>query len=408
MRSILEASSSYRRLGSRRVYVRKGAEKSLAGLSKLIFDCDGVLASDVESYRENVRRVVDYYFLKLLGLEGRRRRLVTHPDIQRFKDTGLFNNDWNLSYALITYYLALLIRVLQMKNLLDEFADKFWGASFSGLEAFTETLGSVGSWVRQRGIGIETLVKMRNQSGFSLKSMLDLSLLTGSTSPERILQHIVPVSSRGDIESIKRMVPYGDVAEDLLKRLFEESYLGGRLFRKLYGLNPFFRFRRGLIETESFIPKRSTLNSLKSRFGKFAVYSERPRNQGLYLLDREGVRSYFDDEALVFFEDMLGLLGLSSPVGEDVPVGKPNPEPFILLARKFVGSADATYVGDTVSDAMLVENARLKGLANILFIGLLGPLGGSKELLETYINCDAEAIIESVNDIPYLMKRLED
>jgi len=62
---------AYRLLNKeRRIYVREDAEEPLRGIEKLIFDFDGVLVQTSKSYRQTVRKVVDYYFLKILGLTG--------------------------------------------------------------------------------------------------------------------------------------------------------------------------------------------------------------------------------------------------------------------------------------------------------------------------------------------------
>jgi len=85
---------SYRLLDTkRRIYVREDSEGPLRGISKIIFDFDGVLAQTSQSYRQTIRKVVDYYFLEILGLEGEKGKLATLLDIQKFKDTGLYNND---------------------------------------------------------------------------------------------------------------------------------------------------------------------------------------------------------------------------------------------------------------------------------------------------------------------------
>ena len=105
----------------RKIYFKKDSAKALSDVSRLIFDFDGVLVDISQSYRQTIRRVVDYYFLEILGLEEERGKLVTLGDVQRFKDTGLYNNDWNLTYAIITYYLAVLTRKLQQRHIRQDF-----------------------------------------------------------------------------------------------------------------------------------------------------------------------------------------------------------------------------------------------------------------------------------------------
>lgn len=57
----------------------------------LVFDMDGVLVDVSASYRETIRRTVEYFT----------GRLVDHARIQDYKNRGGFNNDWDLAHALI-------------------------------------------------------------------------------------------------------------------------------------------------------------------------------------------------------------------------------------------------------------------------------------------------------------------
>ncbi|NIR87333.1 hypothetical protein GWO13_07100, partial [Candidatus Bathyarchaeota archaeon] len=124
----------------RKIYVREGSAKGITNLEKIVFDFDGVLVYVLQSYYENIRKVVDYYFLEILGLEGRRGKLVNFGDIQGFKDTGLYNNDWTLTHAIITYYLAILIKKLQQRRVLDGFLKQFSNIQFSEVSSFIQTL----------------------------------------------------------------------------------------------------------------------------------------------------------------------------------------------------------------------------------------------------------------------------
>ena len=58
----------------------------------LVFDMDGVLVEVTESYREAIRATVHHFT----------GQLVSHDEIQNFKNAGGWNNDWLLSERLIT------------------------------------------------------------------------------------------------------------------------------------------------------------------------------------------------------------------------------------------------------------------------------------------------------------------
>ena len=97
----------------------------------------------------------------------------------------------------------------------------------------------------------------------------------------------------------------------------------------------------------------------------------------------------------------------SGLAGESVRLGKPNPPLFIELIKTFVGRTSwVAYVGDGVADALLVENARLEGLSNLVFLGVLSSSEYPNKLLSHYIKYEADAIVTDVNDIPYLLASL--
>jgi len=379
----------------RRIYFKKDSAKALNDVSRLIFDFDGVLVYTSQSYRQAIRRVVDYYFLEILGLEGERGKLATLGDVQRFKDTGLYNNDWNLTYAIITYYLALLMRKLQQRRILQDFTKRFSNIQFSEVGSFLQTLGEIGDFLRCHGINATKLVSMKKDDAIGIESLLTRVKLENQNSLEAALKPILPQAGGKQLTLIRKMVPYDLEKPDLLKRLFEELYLGGELFSKFYGVPSIFKFDECFLEKEKFIPAKKTLDTLRLRFGKFAIYSEKPRDQGLYILEKNNFKEYFDENECTF--------------QEEIPwrAGKPNPTFFIEMVEKLAGKArKVAYVGDDIADALLVENTRLQGLSNILFFGVLCSSQYPDELFSQYVRQGADAVMTDVNDIPRLYASL--
>jgi len=225
---------------------------------------------------------------------------------------------------------------------------------------------------------------MKNDSALGIESFLAQSSLENQNSLETI---------------VKRLVPYDFEKPDLLKRLFEESYLGNELFNKFYGTPSIFNFNISFLEKEDFIPTRKTLDALSLRFGNFAIYSEKPRVQGMYLLEKNDYKEYFDKKASIFFEDMIESGGST--------LCKPNPTLFIELTEKLVGEGNGVaYVGDGVADALLIENAQMEGLSNLSFLGVLCSSQHPNKLLSQYIKHEADAIMTDVNDVPNLLASL--
>lgn len=380
----------------RKIYFREDSAKDITNLTKIVFDFDGVLVYVLQSYYENIRKVADYYFLEILGLEGRKGKLVTFEDIQGFKDTGLYNNDWTLTHGLITYYLAILIRKLQQRRVLDDFLKQFSDIQFSEVSSFIQTLRGVGDYCRRHGIDTAELASMKKDSTLGIKSLL---AQVKSQPFEVVLISVLPRAESSQLRLVKKLVPYSVEKPDLLKRLFEESYLGGEMFRRFYDVSPVFNFNECLLDKEEFIPTRKTIHTLYSRFGKLAVYSEKPRDQAMYLLEKNGFREYFDENELMFSGDIIK--------SASEQLGKPNPTVLIEMVEKIAGDVSkVAYVGDTVADALLVKGARLQGLSNLLFLGVLCSSKYPDGLLSQFMKYDADAVMTDVNDIPYMYASL--
>jgi phosphoglycolate phosphatase-like HAD superfamily hydrolase len=393
---------SYRLLNTeRRIYIREDAEEALRGIEKIIFDFDGVLVQTSQSYRQTVRKVVDYYFLKLLGLEGEEGKLATLVDIQKFKDTGLYNNDWNLSYAFIIYYLTLIMRELEQKSALKDFTKRFYNLQFTDNKSFIQSLIEVSDFLRRYEVNKTDLANLKDNGIINLDLFLAQAKLEKPKPIETSLVGVDPEVAEDEQSLVRKLVPYDLEKPDLLKRLFEETYLGKELFNKFYGVPSFFKFDESFLDKETFIPTKETLELLRRQFGKFGIYSGRPRLQGMYILEKYDYIRYFDEKGSVFLGDLL-----KSEV-EMEKLGKPDPTLFVELIEKLVDRGTVVaYVGDGIADALLVENARSVGLENLLFLGVMSSSEDSNKLFSEYGKHGADVIMTEVNDIPCVLESL--
>jgi len=393
---------AYRPLNKeRQIYIREDAEEPLRGIEKLIFDFDGVLVQTSQSYRQTVRKVVDYYFLELLGLEGEEGKLATLLDIQKFKDTGLYNNDWNLSYAFITYYITLILRELEQKSALKDFTKRFYNVQFSDIKSFIQSLIEVNNFLKRYKVNKTDLANLKDNGIINLDLFLAQAKLEKPKPIETSLVGIDPEVAEDEQPLVRKLVPYDLEKPDLLKRLFEETYLGKELFTKIYGVPSFFKFDESFLDKETFIPTKKTMDLLRRQFGTFGIYSGRPRTQGMYILEKYDYTGYFDEKRSVFLGDLL-----KSEV-EMEKLGKPDPTLFIELIEKLVDrGTGVAYVGDGIADALLVENARSEGLENLLFLGVMSSSEDSNKLFTEYGKHGTDVIMTEVNDIPYILKSL--
>ena len=64
------------------------------------------------------------------------------------------------------------------------------------------------------------------------------------------------------------------------------------------------------------------------------------------------------------------------------------------------------YIGDTISDALMIKNAKDLGKKNLIFIGTLSSSASKSELNERYMKLGAEAIVKDVNSIVTIFDKI--
>lgn len=96
----------------------------------VVFDMDGVLVDVSESYRETIRRTVQHFT----------GALVSHEEIQDWKNQGGWNDDWQLSRALI----AARGREMDLPEVIEYFQKIFHGENGDGLMSRERWIGRPG------------------------------------------------------------------------------------------------------------------------------------------------------------------------------------------------------------------------------------------------------------------------
>lgn len=374
----------------------------LSKVEKLIFDCDGVLVNDKQSYRQTIIHCVDFYFLNLLGLEGKEKELVNQEDIQNLKDTGAFNNDWKLTYALIVYYLGIIAVQLKDTKKFQKILVELDGKLPLVFDNFLKKIKSYGETYLRKEVDIQYLLKKRNDPKFGIVNFTNIFHQNPELSVLKGLDLLFNIGKE-QLEIIKRLCPYDIEKSDLLRRLFDEIYLGSDLFYKFSNRKPKFNFLDGLIQNETIIPSLKTLAKLREIFGPMGIYSERPRNEGLYILNKLGLMEHFDREMLIF-NDEIEAWSQSNSIQF---AGKPDSRAFLGLLEKIISENQyVAYIGDTISDALMIKNAKEFGKKNLIFIGTLSSSASKIELNKRYMKLGAEAIVKDVNSIVTIFDKI--
>lgn len=374
----------------------------LSKVEKLIFDCDGVLVNDKESYRQTIIHSVDFYFLNLLGLEGKEKELVNQDDIQKLKDTGAFNNDWKITHAFISYYLGIITLQLKDPKKFQKILFELDGKLPLELDNFLKKIKSYGETYLQKKVDIQYLLKIKNDPKLGIVNFTNIFHQNPELSVLKGIDLLLSIGKE-QLEIIRRLCPYDIEKSDLLRRLFDEIYLGSDLFYKFSNRKPKFNFPEGLIQKETTIPSLETLAKLKEIFGPMGIYSERPRKEGLYILKKLGLMEYFDRETLIF-NDGIKAWSQSNSIQF---AGKPNARAFVSLLEKIITENHiVAYIGDTISDALMIKNAKELGKKNLIFIGTLSSSASKIELNKRYMKLGAEAIVKDVNSIVTIFDKI--
>ena len=173
---------------------------------------------------------------------------------------------------------------------------------------------------------------------------------------------------------------------DRLHDVFQTLYLGSDLYRDLEGGEPPFE-ARGYINDEPVIVDPETIENLTSRFD-VGVVTGRPASEADIALDRVGLD--VPDEHRFTMDDW--------------EQGKPHPHALVTLAERFDAHA-VTFTGDTLDDIKTAVNAAEEDPERDYYgIGVLtGGLTGD-EGREKYEAVGAAAVVDSVNDLPDLLK----
>ena len=88
---------------NRKIYVKSKAKNHVKLVNTIVFDCDGVLLKTKDSYDKAIQKTVDFILSRIFNeeLSG----IISDGDILDVRNSGGFNNDWELTYCFILYFL---------------------------------------------------------------------------------------------------------------------------------------------------------------------------------------------------------------------------------------------------------------------------------------------------------------
>ncbi|MBM4351823.1 MAG: HAD family hydrolase [Deltaproteobacteria bacterium] len=328
----------------------------------LIFDMDGVLIDVSRSYRKTIQQTIHIYLKHCLGL---RANLVSHEEISFFKSAGGFNNDWDLTSGFLLYLLS----ISKVPPLPKQ-------KKFSFLDAAVLYLRQRLSNFHQRKA---LCLKRTHLSSFLEQVKASGGGLKGVQSVQKGLWDGWVYRS-GDINQ-----------ENLVKRIFQEIYLGNK-FSSHYHLQPLFYRDKGLYLREKLLIERKVLSSLRKKM-KLGIASGRPRFEAELALKRFRLTPYFD--SVVTLDECEEEEGRTlKATGKRVKLTKPHPYSLLkVIGEMGISNPQCGYVGDVVDDMRAARAARKE--SNVLAIGFLGSHTNRKETEESLRHAGADLVIET-------------
>jgi HAD superfamily phosphatase len=327
----------------------------------LIFDMDGVLIDVSQSYRKTIQQTIHIYLQDCLGM---RANLVSHEEISLFKTAGGFNNDWDLTAGFLLYLLS---------------------------------VSKIPPLPRQKKLSSldEIVLHLRlHLSNFYQRRPLCLKRAHFSPFLERVR------ASGGGLRGVRSVLSglwdgwvyrSGDLdQENLVKRIFQEVYLGEK-FASHYHLQPLFYRLKGLYLREKLWVGKEILLSLRKKV-RLAIASGRPRFEAELALKRFNLLRYFD--SIVTLDECekeeARLLMVSK---KRVKLTKPHPYSILKAIEKIgLPNPRCGYIGDTVDDMTAIRSA--KKYVNIAAIGFLASRINRKKIKKSLLQAGADFLIE--------------
>lgn len=343
----------------------KDSINGLAYIKRIVFDCDGVLVDIRNSYDLTIIETLEYIF-KPVGLKAR----IGRSEIERLRFTGLYNNDWDTTYAL-----SVLV--------------------FSSLSSSSRT--AVNCWLRT-GTIIES---EEGLDGESLMSRFDTFLRSLKNDPTKDVEECARtvLSERGsscELDEFLGLLNWPNIpSRSLLVKLFDSRYYGRPLYERIYGEEPPLPIDHGLIENEKLLVSEDTLAKLTKHVeSPLLMITGRSRIGVEHVLG--SLAKHFDMDSSVFIEDLM-----RHDLEKANNLKKPSPYYLIELA----GGLKTLYVGDSAEDMQMVELAN-RALSQILFAGVIGFKEDRQTAEKYFMAKGADMIVETVEDLSAVLSHL--
>jgi HAD superfamily hydrolase (TIGR01548 family) len=314
----------------------------------IVFDMDGVIMDVSNSYRDTVRQTIKLFFSPAKHAELLPEPLFDLSDLAAVKQSGGLNNDWDLSFQII----SLLFTQVEKPDTYE---------SQDPWSTFRKTLSHC---------HVSKLVDYLNSTQRPLTTLLEQH--------GKIADPFIAGLYNGDVGS-----------GNIIKQIFQEIYLGEDLFTSTYNLTPQMYRGEGYILRENILIDRRILENL-SRKNTLAIATGRPRAEADYPLEHFSLQDFF--EIIYSLDDCIKEeQRILKESGKKISLSKPHPFMLDAIADTIGVTFDEShYVGDMPDDMLTAKRSRtgFKG------IGLLISAPNKENLKKQLNRAGADYIVE--------------
>ena len=301
---------SYEQIGAS-IWLKDDQKGLIPQIDTVILDIDGVILDVSSSFRVAISQTVQLYLTRERGFGGD-SVLILPSESQLFKQAGGFNNDWDLTRAVILFYLT-------KAELLQTDHTAILRENGQSLVDFTTGVGRAGGGLHG------------------------------------VMAVLFPLLSKEQRQRVEKGCDRVRIEE-----LFQELYGGVDYCKRLYGHKPKFNKRSGLLNEEKVMLDQSILIDFIPKVG---ILTGRTKKETEVGLEKAGLKGIIPWKHIIF------------DTGESPEMRKPRPGSLLDLAETLEAKV-ALYVGDVMDDLLTVKNANLERTATAVFLSaiIVSPL----------------------------------
>jgi len=361
-------------------YIREDSMGELAAVTAIVFDCDGVLIDVSEAYRKAVAETASRITEAFTGI-CLPEDLIDGAVFHAFKKTGGFNNDWDLTYAIIAYVISRLPR--KNLNQLDEAAEASLDFDDPN-ERFVYIANNI-----EKG-PLPALAELK-------QGLLDYAGRlneTGVASIDENLDQPLGINLRRALGCLR------SAKADLIPTLFEQLFCGMDLYEETFGAKPLFdEAGRGFVEESRLIIAPETLKRLATQLGgpRFGIASGSMAATARHVLGE--MLDEMNPEAQVWMDDV----DRAEEEKGEGNLSKPHPFSLMTASRALEPFEHILYVGDTMADLIMVKRASEEDL-RYLFAGVYQYAGSEEAAMKSFLDEGADVVAPSVNELPSILE----